>query len=63
MEDADDLVDRRVIDLLLVAFVQAGELRRDDPERNHEEEHAGLEEGMCVTASARNELGEQECED
>ena len=34
MEDADELVDRRVVDVLLVALVESVELGGDDPERN-----------------------------
>ena len=36
LEDADDLVDRRVVDVLLVAVVQPVELGRDDPERQRQ---------------------------
>ncbi len=35
MEDADDLVDRRMVDVLLVPLVEPVELRCDDPERKH----------------------------
>ena len=33
LEDADDLINRRVVDVLLVAVVQPEELGRDDPQR------------------------------
>ena len=45
MEDADDLVDRRVVDVLLVAVVQPVELGRDDPQRERQHHHRDLHQG------------------
>ena len=42
MEDADDVFRRRVIGALLVALVEAVELRQDDPERQADQEEQRL---------------------
>ena len=46
LEDADDLVDRRVVDVLLVSVVQPVELGRDDPERQRQHHDCELSHGM-----------------
>ena len=53
LEDADDLVDRRVVDVLLVAVVQPVELGRDDPERQRQHEDGELNPGMRAAPAGR----------
>ena len=60
MEDADHLVDGGMVDVLFVALVQAVELRRDNPERDRQEEHAELEVRACVSLIVRDQTGDEE---
>ena len=46
LKDADDLVHRRVVDVLLVAVVQPEELGRDDPKRQGQHHHRELKAGI-----------------
>ncbi len=49
-EDADDVVDGRMVGALLVAVVQALEAKQQDPERDCEEEGQILEAGLTLSA-------------
>ena len=53
VEDADDVVGRRVVGALLVAVVEAVELRRDDPERQRREEDRPPRRADVATAGRR----------
>ena len=63
LEDADDLVDRRVVDVLLVAVVQPEELGGDDPERQRQQQDRELNPGIRAAPGGDDQLREQIRED
>ncbi len=63
LEDTDDLVDGRMIDMLLVAVVQPIELGSDDPQRQTQHHDAELKPGMRPAAARHDQLREQIGED
>ena len=59
MEDADDLVDRRVVDVLLVALVEPVELGGDDPRRQSPGRAPRLQQRIRPLAARDDQLREQ----
>ena len=62
MEDTDDVVDGRVVDVLLVAVVQPEQLGRDDPERQHQQHDRELEPEIRAVPAGDDQLREQKRE-
>ena len=60
VEDAHELVDRRMVDVLLVSLVESVELGGDDPERNRQQQDAELRRNAGVPAVRRDHVREQE---
>ena len=63
LEHADDLVDRRVVDVFLIAVVEPVELGRDDPQRQCQQQHRELNPGLRSVPAGHDQLREQIRED
>ena len=53
LEDADDVVDRRVVGSLLVTVVEAVDPREQDPERKRRDEEGDLPHGRDLVGRGR----------
>ena len=69
VEDADDVVDRRVVGALLVPVVEPVDLRGDDPDRERQQEEVDLEaerhaaRGLPAGDEVRDEEGGEQADD